>query len=215
MALLSTRKSAPRKKGIARRQQLLRAARALLETHELDDISLGDVAAAAHVPKSSAYHFYADIKDLYASLLAGVQDELLKVLEAPIRAKVRDWQHIVDILTGRGADFYAHSKASMRLQIDPRIPVDLKLRDRRNDAALGSIHEQQIDRIFVLPEIPNRSAIFFRAVEIADLMFMLSVLEHGRITPEMQREATRAMCAYLRCEIPADLPRRKRGAAAR
>ncbi|MGC4029927.1 MAG: TetR family transcriptional regulator [Steroidobacteraceae bacterium] len=210
MALLSTRKSTPRKKGIARRQQLLRAARALLETHELDDISLGDVAAAAHVPKSSAYHFYADIKDVYASLLAGVQEELLKVLEAPIRTRMRDWRHIVEILTERGVDFYAHSKASMRLQIDPRIPVDLKLRDRRNDAALGSIHEQHIDRVFVLPGIPNRAAIFFRAVGIADLMFMLSVLEHGRVTPEMAREAQLAMCAYLGCYLPPDLPRRRR-----
>lgn len=215
MALLSTRKSTPRKSGIARRQQLLQAARTLLESRELDAISLGDVAAAAGVPKSSAYHFYADIKDLYASLLASMQEELQAVLEAPIRSPVRNWQHIVEILTQRGAAFFARSRASMQLQIGPKIPVDLKLRDRGNDAVLGSIHERHIDQHFELPDIPERPTVFFRAVGIADLMFMLSVLEHGRITPGMAREATLAMCAYLECKIPAELPRRKRNMDAR
>ncbi len=49
MALMTTRKSTLRKNGIARRQQLLHAARELLDTHELDQISLGDVAAAAQI----------------------------------------------------------------------------------------------------------------------------------------------------------------------
>jgi AcrR family transcriptional regulator len=210
MALLSTRKSTQRRSGIARRQKLLQAARELLETHDLDQISLGDVAAAAKVPKGSAYHFYADIKDLYASLLASVEEELLETLRAPIRTKPRDWQGIVAVLTQRGVAFLARNKASLQLQVGPKTPTDLKLRDRQNDAALGSIYERHIDELFELPRIANRGAIFFRAVEIADLMFMLSVLEHGKITAEMAAEASLAMCAYLRCYIPAELPRRRR-----
>jgi AcrR family transcriptional regulator len=212
MALLSIRKSTLRRNGIARRQKLLQAARELLETHDLDQISLGDVAAAAKVPKASAYHFYADIKDLYASLLASVEEELLQALRAPIRNKVRGWQGIVEVLTLRGVAFLTRHKASLQLQVGPKTPIDLKLRDRQNDAALGSIYERHIDSVFELPSIPNRGAIFFRAVEIADLMFMLSVLEHGRITSAMAAEASLAMCAYLRCYIPAKLPRRRRAA---
>lgn len=215
MALLSTRKSTLRKNGIARRQQLLQAARLLLESHDLDQLSLGDVAAAAKVPKGSAYHFYADIKDLYASLLGSMEEELLLALKAPLRTKARDWQNIVEMLTLRGASFLSRSSASMQLLAGPKLPTDLKLRDRQNDAALGRIYEKHIDTIFELPDIPKRSAIFFRAVEIADLMFMLSVLEHGRITPEMAREASLAMCAYLRCYIPEDLPRRKQASRRR
>jgi AcrR family transcriptional regulator len=210
MGLLSTRKSTLRKNGIARRQQLLQAARTLLDSRDLDQLSLGDIAAAAKIPKGSAYHFYDDIKDLYASLLAGLEEELLAILDAPIRGKVRNWQHIVEILNERGVRFYAGSRASTQLQIGPKVPTDLKLRDRKNDAAVGKIYEGHIDALFELPQIPDRSTIFFRAVEIADLMFSLSVLEHGRITPEMANEATLAMCAYLGCYLAEDMPRRPR-----
>jgi hypothetical protein len=48
---------------------------------------------------------------------------------------------------------------------------------------------------------------FFRAVEIADLMFSLSMLEHGSITPQMTEEAILAVTAYLGTHIPAVLPR--------
>lgn len=208
MALMTTRKSTLRKNGIARRQQLLAAARELLDSHELDQISLGDVAAAAKIPKGSAYHFYEDIKDLYASLLSSMEEELLALLNEPVRSKVRDWQHLVELLTERGAAFYTASRACTQLSIGPKVPTDLKLHDRQNDAAVGRIYEQHLDSTFELPEIPGRATIFFRAVEIADLMFSLSVLEHGHITPEMAQEASRAMCAYLRCYLPEKLPRR-------
>lgn len=210
MALMTTRKSTLRKNGIARRQQLLHAARELLDTRELDQISLGDVAAAAEIPKGSAYHFYEDIKDLYANLLAGLEEELLAALDAPVRGKVRDWQQLVELLTARGVAFYAGSRASTQLQIGSKVPADLKLRDRQNDARVGHIYERHIDALFELPAIPKRATIFFRAVEIADLMFSLSVLEHGHITQEMAQEASRAMCAYLRCYLPEKLPRRSK-----
>jgi AcrR family transcriptional regulator len=208
MALMSTRKSTLRKNGIARRQQLLHAARTLLETRELDQISLGEVAAEAKIPKGSAYHFYGDIKDLYASLLDSMEAELLAALDAPVKQRVRKWQELVELLNERGVAFLSASRASAQLLIGPKVPTDLKLRDRQNDAAVGRIYERHIDSIFELPQIPARSTIFFRAVEIADLMFSLSVLEHGSITPEMAQEASRAMCAYLRCYIPEKLPRR-------
>ncbi len=196
MALMTTRKSTLRKNGIARRQQLLHAARELLDTRELDQISLGDVAAAAEIPKGSAYHFYEDIKDLYANLLAGLEEELLAALDAPVRGKVRDWQQLVELLTARGVAFYAGSRASTQLQIGSEVPADLKLRDRQNDARVGHIYERHIDALFELPAIPKRATIFFRAVEIADLMFSLSVLEHGHITRRWRRKP-RAPCAPI------------------
>jgi len=208
VTLLSTRKSTLRKNGIARRRRLLDAARSLLQDHDLDEISLGDVAAVADVPKGSAYHFYSDIKDLYVSLLADVEEELQTILKAPIRRQVDSWTGVVEILTKRGIDYYAKNPASMKLQVGPKTPPDLKLHDRTNDVALGKIYEQQIGAFFELPEVADRSTIFFRAIEIADLMFALSVLEHGQITSDMEEEANRAMCAYLGCYIPKDLPRR-------
>jgi len=66
---------------------------------------------------------------------------------------------------------------------------DLKLHDRKSDVALGTIYEQQINAFFEPPEIVDRSTIFFRAIEIANLIFSLSALGHRKISHDMEEEA--------------------------
>jgi hypothetical protein len=39
--------------------------------------------------------------------------------------------------------------------------------------------------------------VFYYFIEITDLMFSLSIVQHGKITPAMLEEAKRAGMAYL------------------
>ena len=55
-------------RGRERREKMLRAATELLSEKELSEISFNDVAALAGIPKGSAYHFYANVMELYAEL---------------------------------------------------------------------------------------------------------------------------------------------------
>lgn len=210
MALLRTRKSTLRVRGLARRERLLSAARALLDEREMDEISLGDVAARAGVPKGSAYHFYDDIKDLYTALLALTEEEILKTQVLPITEAVREWPDVIRILLRRAVEFYNSNRPARQLQIGPKTHPELKLHNRRSDLAVGDICQQQLSAFFELPQLPQASQVMFRAVEIADLMFSLSVLESGRITPEMAAEAERAVIAYLGTYFPTKLRRRRR-----
>ena len=207
LSMLETRRGSPHARGIERRKRLLDAARALLSERELDDISLGDVAGRAGVPKGSAYHFYEDIGDLYASLLVNLQTELIDDQKRPIRSRIRRWQDVITVLTRRAMEHYNANPASLQLQIGPKTPPELKLRDRQSDETIGHLVEQHIATRFALPAIPNRVDVFFRAVELADVMFTLSVLDSGSVTNEMCAEAARAMTAYLETYLPSDLPR--------
>jgi len=209
VALIGNRKRSLHARGIERRKVLLESARTLLAERDLDEISLGDVAARAGVPKGSAYHFYGDIQELYAALLVRLQEELIAVLSQPLKGRFEHWQEVVTSLTKRGAAFYMSNPAARQLQIGPKTPSALKLHDRRSDIAIARLYEEHIASLFELPPIPNRSRLFFRAIEIADLMFCLSVLEHGSVTPEMCREADRAASAYLATQLPAELPDRR------
>jgi AcrR family transcriptional regulator len=211
MALLGTRKSSLRGRGIARRDKLLEAARQLLKERDLDEISLGDVAQLAKVPKGSAYHFYFNIVDVYASLVALLDKDLQALMAAPIRKPVDSWAEIVEILLDRAARFYFRNPHACQLLVGPKTPPELKMRDRQNDVVIGKVFEDHIADVFVLPPLPQRSDIFFRAIEIADLMFCLSMLGHAEITEEMTQEAKRAAVAYLASYIPVTLPRKKRG----
>lgn len=209
LALLATRKSSQHARGATRRTLLVSAARTLLAAHEMDTISLGDVAKQAGVPVSSAYHFYSDIRDLYAMLLATIQTQLLEEYKNPIRMTVRQWPDVIAILVKKGVEWYATDPAARQLMVGPKTPPDLKLRDRGNDFALGELYERHVDTYFRLPHLENRSKIFFRAVEIIDLMFCLSMMEFGDITQEYTEEAIHAAVGYLSHHMPLNLPRRR------
>lgn len=197
--------------GIARRKRLLAAARTLLSQRDLDQIELADVARAARIPKGSAYHYYGDIIDLYVQLIAVLGAEMLEDVRRPIRGRTpTSWAQIVAALVRRGARYFGAHSAARQLLISPKTPPELKLKDRQSDKRIARLFEEQIERRFVLPALADRTAIFFRAVEIADLMFGLSMLEHGAITAHMREEAVRAVLGYLRSHLPDRLPGRPR-----
>jgi AcrR family transcriptional regulator len=176
----------------------------------MDAISLGDVALQAKVPKGSAYHFYVNIVDVYASLVAMYDKDLQALMSAPVRNAVGSWSDVIETLLDRAGEFYLRNPPARQLLIGPKTLPELKMRDRQNDAVIGRIFEEQVASFFVLPVLPNRSDIFFRSIEIADLMFCLSMLGHGMITEEMTQEAKRGAVAYLGSYFPAKLPRKKR-----
>lgn len=209
MALLRTRKSAPRSSALVQRRRLIDTVRSLLRTQRLTELTLSDVAAKADVPKSSAYYYFADIEDLYGHLLRILHEEVQAALDAPLLGPFTSWADVVARLVERGVRHFASDPAAQQLLIDPAASPDLRLSVFKRDVALGQVFYRQIDAHFELPEMDDRSAIFFRAVEIAALMFCLSFVEHGRITKAMMAEATRATVAYLGLYIPAKLARRR------
>ncbi len=209
MVRSSQRQETFRAPGNLRRQRLLAAARELLGTNELDRLSLADIAAHAQIPKGSAYHYYEDIMDLYGQVLAVIQEDMYSQVLRPLRAdRIHTWQDVIAALLRRGERYYRADPAASQLILSPKSPPQLKLRDRESDVRLGVAFIEQVAAHFVLPELPDREMIFFRAVEIADLMFMLSVLEHGRVTTAMTSEGIRAVTGYLGTYLPATLPRR-------
>lgn len=175
----------------------------------MTQISLADVAGEARIPKGSAYYFYKDISDLYLHLVGELGAEMVADVSRPVPGTPEGWQDVIRSLIRRGVRFYARHPAARQLATNPRTTPDLKLRDRQNDISLGQIFRSHIEAHFRLPEHPGLDAAFFRAVEIADLMFCLSVLESGTVTEAMQREAGRASIAYLESYLPERLERRR------
>jgi hypothetical protein len=139
---------------------------------------------------------------------------MLADVRRPLRGSApATWSAVIAALVRRGARFFHTHRDARTLLISPKTPPELKLRDRQTDRRIGKLFEEQIERYFVLPKRADRTTIFFRAVEIADLMFSLSMLEHGSIKDAMTEEAVRAVVAYLRSHFPATLPRRARARA--
>lgn len=202
-----TRPATTQARGRKRRDALLAAARALLAEQESDALTLVDVAERAGIPKSSAYHFYADILELYNELVAILDGELQAAIAQPIGA-MEGWEQIVGEVIDRAAAYFEAHPAAQRLMLASQTPPAVKRSSRHADIETSGLIEQHIDAHFVLPAIPDRDRIFFHAVEAADLMFGLSLFRHGALQSDMVEEAKKMACAYLGLYLPRFLPRR-------
>jgi AcrR family transcriptional regulator len=198
------------RRGEVRREQLMDAACALLERQEIEEISLEDIASRAGVPVASAYHFYRDRNALFGAVVMRYGEHFTELLRRPLpAAKIHGWQDIMALSIHRAVRYYAANPAARKLLIDGKTPPHLKLLDRATDRSLGALMEEQIAARFELPELPERQAVFFHAVEIVDLMLQISVIQWRKITPRMEEHARIASVAYLEQFIPKQLPRRE------
>jgi AcrR family transcriptional regulator len=187
-----------RKPGRERRQQLLDAAYELLEERALEDVSFRDIAERAEVPEGSAYHFFANRYDLFATLANALSERFVAAHRRPVPASCRRRiealiGHFVDV----GARVYADSAPARQLLIGGATPPQVKQADRSNDRAIAGVMAAITARHFEVEETPALRDAFYLFIEITDLLFMLSVIEHGRINSRMQAEARRAGVAYM------------------
>ncbi len=185
-------------RGMKRREQLKAATRELLIEMDISEVTFADIAQRANVPKSSAYHFYANIDAIYAEVAVDYSAELLSILSVlPDYDDIAQWQDIVDILIERSIVFYEHEKAARQLIISGKTSPAIKQKDRSNDLILSAKIYYILDSFFELPQINNHSDIFHIWVEIVDVIFTLSQMKYGFITTSMANEAKRAAKAYL------------------
>lgn len=187
-----------RKPGRERREQLLNAAYELLSERPVEDVSFRDIAKRAGVPEGSAYHFFANRFDIFSSLTSLLSERFIVAHRRPIPAAKRSsWQQLAEYMVDVGAGVYADSAPARQLLIGGKTPPEVKQADRLNDRAVGNVMYEVFNEHFELPVGAAVKNSFYYFIEITDLIFTLSVIEHGRITPAMLAEAKRAGVAYL------------------
>ncbi len=194
--------------GRKRRQDLLNATYDLLCEQEIEDISFRDIAKRARVPEGSAYHFFANRFDVFAELACALNEEFARAHEKPVPSSKRKTSvqlagHMVDI----GARIYARNPAARQLFIGGKTPYEVKQAERINDRDVGDAMHRSFARYFDIPDTREIRDAFYYFIEITDLMFTLSIVEHGKITPAMLKEAKRAGAAYLESYLGTKHPR--------
>lgn len=190
--------SATRKRGRERRKLLLEAAYALLCERPVEDVSFRDIADRAKIPEGSAYHFFANRFDVFSALAKELSDQFIEAHRRSVPpSRRRSWRTLAEHLVDVGAKVYAQNPPARQLLIGGKTPPEVKQADRINDRAVGSVMYEVFAEYFELPESDAMRSAFYYFIEITDLIFTLSVIEHGEITPAMLREAKRAGVGYL------------------
>jgi AcrR family transcriptional regulator len=190
--------SATRKRGRERRKLLLKATYDLLCVRPVEDISFRDIADQAGVPEGSAYHFFANRFDVFSALAEELSDQFIEAHRCKIPlSRRKSWQALAEHLIDVGAKVYAENPPARQLLIGGKTPPEVKQADRLNDRAVGNVMYEVFAEHFELPETDEMRKAFYYFIEITDLIFTLSVIEHGEITAEMLAEAKRAGTGYL------------------
>ncbi len=190
--------SATRQRGRERRRRLLAAAYELLCERPVEEVSFRDIAGRAEIPEGSAYHFFANRFDVFSALAKQLSDQFIEAHRRRVPpARRRSWQALAEHLVDVGAKVYAENPPARQLLIGGKTPPEVKQADRINDRAVGRVMYEVFAEHFELPETDAMQDAFYYFIEITDLIFTLSVIEHGEITAAMLREAKRAGVGYL------------------
>ena len=187
-----------RKRGRERRKLLLKATYELLCVRPVEDVSFRDIADKAGVPEGSAYHFFANRFDVFSALAKELSDQFIEAHRRRVPpSRRKSWQALAEHLVDVGAKVYTKNPPARQLLIGGKTPPEVKQADRINDRAVGNVMYEVFAEYFDLPEPDKLRNAFYYFIEITDLIFTLSVIEHGEITPAMLAEAKRAGVGYL------------------
>jgi AcrR family transcriptional regulator len=190
--------SVTRKRGRERRKLLLKAAYELLCARPVEDVSFRDIADEAGVPEGSAYHFFANRFDVFSALAKELSDLFIEAHQRTIPpSRRKSWRALAEHLVDVGERVYADNPPARQLLVGGKTPPEVKQADRINDRAVGNVMYEVFAEHFELPESDEMRNAFYYFIEITDLIFTLSVIEHGEITPTMLAEAKRAGIGYL------------------
>jgi AcrR family transcriptional regulator len=181
-----------------RRRLLLAAAYDLLCERPIEEIGFRDIAERAGIREGSAYHFFANRFDVFTALA----NELSSVFVARHRRKIpaakrRRWQDLAEYMVDVGASVYAENPPARQLLIGSKTPPEVKHADRINDRTVARVMHEVFVSCFDVPRTPQMRNAFYYFIEITDVIFTLSIIEHGRITRAMLVEAKRAGTGYL------------------
>lgn len=200
----------PQARGLARRQQLEDAAEILLETREVDEISLTDVANQAGIPVASSYSFYGNVNDLFARLLVKHTEQMFNEVERAIAEFEADtWQEIIEQLVDGIALHLRQSPTLQRLRLSGRALPEIRYAaDRPTGADFAERLRALIDAKFALPEIEGGKRPFVIMLDMTEAILVSEYIRSRSIPPGIGREAKWAALAYLKLYIPEFLPRR-------
>jgi AcrR family transcriptional regulator len=176
----------------------LNAAYELLCARPVEDIAFRDIADRAGIPEGSAYHFFANRFDVFSALAEELSGQFIEAHRKKVPpSRRKSWRMLAEHLIDVGANVYAENPPARQLLIGGKTPPEVKQADRINDRAVGNVMYEVFSEHFELPDTDEMRRAFYYFIEITDLIFTLSVIEYGKITPQMLGEAKRAGVGYL------------------
>lgn len=199
-----------RRPGIIRYKALLDALELLLQSENLDDIGLYQIAKFARVPPASVYHFFPTKEAAFLALAQRYLDGFAQLFDEPIATEsLVSWQSLFAWDLRRGAEYYnAHSPAA-KLFLGGFGGIETRQADRQYVERVAAAAYQRLNSYFHMPFLREPEIKFNINLQIVDAIMSLSYLQFGKVTEHYRDEAYTASVAYCRTFLPEHLEQRE------
>ncbi|WP_211193514.1 TetR/AcrR family transcriptional regulator [Paraburkholderia sp. UYCP14C] len=182
---------------MARIAKVLEAAEHMLEEVGPEKTSIPALAEVTGVPRAAIYPFFPDKYALFSHLALSHMDGLTKALAPSAQKPARDWREWVEAAIGLAADYYnAHPAASILL-LRGAFPDSDRAAHEAKNTTLGTLFRAKAMSMGALPTLPVTPDATTIGLEIAFACMKHGYASEGRVSPEICREASRAVIAYL------------------
>ncbi len=189
-----------------RYQQIIAATEQLLETANIEDISLYDVAAKAGIAPPSVHYLFNTMAAIHIELNRLYNIQLTELTLARqgqlVAARTPGWQEWVRTAMRAAADALNGSRAMSEIMLGPVLHRRSTQASREMNGLYAQSGLQMMREVFVMPDIPQLERILTYSIEISESLWSGAYVLRGRIDDETFEESVRASIAYLRCYLP-------------
>lgn len=196
------------KRSRERFEAILDAAEHLLETLDPAMVSVHRLAAELEMPAASIYHFFPEAPLVFVALAERYLRGFEEAADDTAALEFDTWQELQTHGFREVRAFFNANTPARKVLLGPAISSDIRTRDLQSDMEMAKRGIAQMNRMFVMPEMPDLLERSIELIVISDALWALSIYRHDTITEEMEEQARRARIAYSRTYLPEYMPKR-------
>ncbi len=197
-------------RSVKRFNAILSATEELLQTSNIEDISLLDVARQAGVSPPSVHYFFPTMAALQIELSRiynkQATDPVLDVQGRLAAMKNPTWQEWIRLMAHLSCKAFNDNRHICETIFGAALHRESRLVMMAANDLIGRSMLENLKQVFLVPEIPNLDQKFAFTCEIVDALWARAYLRHGVIDEATVEETVRIQIAYLRSFLPETLP---------
>lgn len=201
----------PRQKRSQERfEAILDAAERMLNDRDPAEVSIYTVAEEAGMSPPSIYHFFPDSHHVFVALAERYFEMFESGRVGSIEgARIERWQDWVDARYGVSRRFYNENNAARKVILGAGSSWAIRSRDLDLDHRLAAGSVAEMNRFFIVPQIPGLIERVTETIVMNDALWALANHRYGSIPDEADEYAARARIAHMRTYLPEYLPIRE------
>lgn len=196
-----------------RYQSILDATIEILQTSNIEDISLHDIGKATGLPPASVHYLFNTVTAIHVELNKVFNDQLTQLLLDHTRdlghSNIDSWQDLISQSMAVAREELNSNRPMAEVMLGPVLHRSMRVQNLETNRYHGVAGSILFEEFFAVPNVPDMATYFMYSTELVDGLWAGAYARYGKIDDETFEESVRACNAYLRCYLPEKMARRK------